>query len=110
MHPREDAFNLGADLNCTTAVTNQNSTELLSCFRQLNASDLVMTTIDATMQQIFLHSVEPPSPTGDKSDVVLPDQPLKILKTGKINKVPVIFGTNSAEGQRENTCKNNINM
>ncbi len=40
----------------------------------------------------------PWGPTIDGSNVGLLDLPLNLLKKGKFNKVPVIFGTNKNEG------------
>jgi len=88
--PRATAFELGKILNCPSA--EGTSEELLTCLRAADPGELVLSAYDLP----FVITVDPPSEAGS-DDIVLPDQPLTLLRNGQISDVPLIVGVNSGE-------------
>jgi len=75
--------------------------QLLSCIRKLSVHDILKTYKHLPKTDIplpLLYPVMPWGPAVDGTDTALPDVPIKLIRRGEWNTVPIIMGTNHDEG------------
>jgi carboxylesterase type B len=111
---KTDAFELysamSAQLGCNA------TGDRLACLRKLPASDLMISAVELVKQYTIRHQHKelpaevpdvkacpffPFNPNGavvDESEEGLPDWPQIMLDAGRVNKVPLLMGTNKNEG------------
>lgn len=102
LNPVKQAKKLGAQVGCNT----DSGEVLVKCLKGMEAKEILEKATKLNEEKFnveekawFGPTVEKPFEGQTEEDLVVPDNPVKLLKDGKIvNKVPVILGGNRREG------------
>lgn len=102
LNPVRQAKKLGTQLECPV----DTSEALVNCLKAKNVTEIFEKMVKLDKMKLNVEEKAWFGPTVDKliegqteDDLVVPDNPVKLLKEGKIiNKVPVILGGNEYEG------------
>lgn len=102
INPVRQAKKLGTQLECPV----DSSSALVNCLKNKEGKEILEKMVKLNRETLNVEEKAWFGPTVDKliegqteDDLVVPDNPVKLLKDGKIiNKVPVILGGNEYEG------------
>jgi len=109
MNPVKQAKKLGAQIGCPV----DSSSALITCLKSKDANEILEKMTKLDIKRLNVGEKAWFGPTVDKmlagqteSDLIVPDNPIKLLKEGKIvNKVPLILGGNAVEGVQPITAE-----